>query len=139
MHNHCSSKAKFFGLPSTIAACFLVLVILKIAIWLFSITNINTVSNTLLVLHLFTHLVCEQFYLLYRFIFIVLCIYSIIVFVCRICLCSLYLFFLCSCLCNHIKEISFQQYFQHIPPLLISFAHTLHLFFLELLLRRFFA
>lgn len=38
---HCSSIANFFWLSSIIATCFLVLVVLKVAILLFSTININ--------------------------------------------------------------------------------------------------
>ena len=44
---YCSSKAKNFSFASNIVARFLVLVVLKIAIWFFSTTNTKTYINKL--------------------------------------------------------------------------------------------
>jgi len=45
---YCSKKLKFFNYGTTIVACFLVLVVLKIAIWFFSTTITNALSEFLL-------------------------------------------------------------------------------------------
>ena len=56
MHNHLfffyhlSSTTNFFGFLSTITACFLVLVMLKIVIWLFGTINTNALCKNKMLL-----------------------------------------------------------------------------------------
>ena len=63
---HCSSTAKFFGFPSTIVTYFLVLVVLKIAIWFFSITNTNALF-LLQMLYTYKRIILGPQFLYYNF------------------------------------------------------------------------